>query len=121
MPIAASGGRFGNGHEIPVKGAGFPERIAAIVELQGATILNALPRVERSHRAAEHVRRDTQTARACQQLKMDPRAGPERTRPLDEGAARAQIDQGHGVAWTQNGLRASNHGLAKACVSATVC
>jgi hypothetical protein len=42
LPFAAGRRRFGNGHQIPVKGARFPERIATIVKLQGATILNAL-------------------------------------------------------------------------------
>jgi hypothetical protein len=121
MPFRAGGRWFSNGHEIPVKGAGFPERIAAIVELQGATILNALARIERGYRAAEHVRCDTQPAGAGLQLEMNPRAGTQRARALDEGAARAQIDQGHGVARTQNGLGAGNHRLAKTCVGSTVC
>ena len=54
------------------------------------------------------------------ELEMDPGARPERTWPHDEGAARAQIDEGHGVARPENRLRAGDHRLAEARVGSTI-
>ena len=55
------------------------------------------------------------------ELEVDPGARPERTRPLDEGAARAQVDERHGVAGPEDRLRARDHRLAETRVGPTIC
>jgi hypothetical protein len=68
------------GDEIPVEGARFPERIAPVIEFQGAAVLDALARIEGSDGTPQHLSRDAEPPCTCQQLKMDP--GPaERARP----------------------------------------
>jgi hypothetical protein len=48
VPFFLLRGRFLDGDEIPVEGARFPELIAPVIELQGAAVLDALVRIERS-------------------------------------------------------------------------
>ena len=92
-----------------------------MIKLQGATILDALACIERGDRTSQHVRRDAKPPWTDHELEVDPGSRPERTRPLDEGAARAQVDERHGVAGPEDRLRARDHRLAETRVGPTVC
>jgi hypothetical protein len=120
VPFGARNGRFFDGDKIPVEGTCFPQRVAPTFKPQSSAILDALARIEGGDGAPQHVRRDAQPPGAGQQLKVDPGAGPERARSLDEGTARAQIDERHGVAWPEDRLRACDHRMAEARVGSTI-
>jgi hypothetical protein len=90
-----------------------------MIELQRAAIENADARVERRHRTSEHMCAESQPAFSDRQLKMHSRARPERPRPLDEGAARTEIDQRDSIARTENRLHPGDDRLPEAGVEST--
>jgi hypothetical protein len=108
------------GDEIPVEGRCFPWEVATMVELHRASILHALARVELRDGAAEDVAADANAPVSMDELEVHARAGPEWPRPLDKGAAAAQIDERHSVAGAQNRLRIRNHRLPESHVEATI-
>jgi hypothetical protein len=105
VPISGAVDRAVSGHQIPVKGAVFPERLAPVIEFDRAAILNALTRIERRHSTSQHMRGDTEPPGSCEELQVNAGSGPEGPRALNEGSPRAEIDQGDSVAGPQDGLR----------------
>jgi hypothetical protein len=91
-----------------------------MIELERSSILNALARVERRHRAPQHVGSDAKTTGTGQELEVNPGSRTERARPLDECAPRAQVDEGYRVARPKDRLRAGNGRLAESCVGPTI-
>ena len=91
-----------------------------MIELQGSSVLDSLARVERRHRAAEHMGGDAKAPSPREQLEMNPGSRTERARPFDERATRAQVDKGHRIARSQDRLRPGDGRLAESRISATI-
>lgn len=68
-----------------------------MIEPERPSVLNALARIERCDRAAQHVGSDAEATCADLQLEVNSGSWTERARPLDERATRAQIDEGHRI------------------------
>jgi hypothetical protein len=108
------------GDEIPVEGRSFPRELATMVELHRAAILDPLTGVELGDSTAKHIAADADASVPMDELEVNAGPRPKRPRPLDQGAARAQIDERHRVAGTQDCVRIRNHRLPESHVEATV-
>ena len=120
LPWSCCCGRLCGGHEIPVEGIDFPEYVASMIELERPSVLNALARIERCDRAAQHVGGDAEATCAGLQLEVNSGSRTERARPLNERAARAQIDEGHRIARPEDCVRSGDGRLAKSRVLPTI-
>lgn len=91
-----------------------------MIEPERPSVLNALARIERCDRAAQHVGSDAEATCADLQLEVNSGSWTERARPLDERATRAQIDEGHRIARPEDRVRAADDQLAESCVRPTI-
>lgn len=91
-----------------------------MIEPERPSVLNALARIERCDRAAQHVGSDAEAT--CADLQLEVNSGPwtKRARPLDERATRAQIDEGHRITRPEDRVRAADGQLAESCVRPTI-
>ncbi len=87
-----------------------------MIELQRAAVLD--PLVERGDRAPKDARADAEAAMRGEELQVHAGTGPELTRTLDQRTAGAEIDERHGVPWTQDRVSPGDGRLAEARVEA---
>jgi hypothetical protein len=90
-------GSFVLGHRLHAPRRLWPAPFDAVLELDRAPVSDAGQRVQGPDRAAEHVGSDRDALRGRQDLQVDSRPGPERARPLNERATRADIHQRDGA------------------------
>ena len=70
----------------------FPGDLAPMVELQRAAVRHAGLRIERPHRAPQHVRGQRHLAVLRRHVQVHARAGRQRLRPLNERASGTEVD-----------------------------
>jgi hypothetical protein len=91
-----------------------------MIEPERPSVLNALARIERGDRAAQHVSSDAEATCADLQVEVNSGSWTERARPLDERTTRAQIDEGHRITRSEDRVRAADGQLAESRVRPTI-